>query len=76
LSPSTFTPSRDKEVTGQRKLRSWSGLARLMFATSSTVLESQGERMRDQMDLLVSLVGLLLYVAMAMALIVAVMARF
>jgi hypothetical protein len=47
-----------------------------MFAASSTVLESQGERMRDQRDLLVSLVGLLLYVAMAMAMIAAVMARF
>jgi len=47
-----------------------------MFATSSTVLESQGEKMRDQRDLLVSLVGMLLYVAMAMAMIAAVMARF
>ena len=76
MSAGTFTPSRDKEEKGQRELRSWSGLARLLFAASSTVLESQGERMRDQRDLLVSLVGLLLYVAMAMAMIVAVMARF
>ena len=35
-----------------------------------------GEKMRDQRDLLVPLVGMLLYVAMAMAMIAAVMARF
>ena len=77
LRANTFTPSRNKEGTRQRKLRSWSGLARLMLATSSTHLDCGfwGKEM-DTRDMLVSLVGYVLFVAMAIALVAGVMASF
>jgi hypothetical protein len=78
LSGNPFSPSRGKEETGRRESRSWCGVARLMCAASSAArpIGQGGEGLRDQRDLLVSLVGYLLLVAVAVAIIAAVMTGF
>ena len=76
MSAGTFAPSQDEEEPGQRKLRSWSGLARLMLVASSTHCTADLGSEMETRDMLISIVGYLLFVAMAVALLAGVMASF